>query len=108
MGFDPFCVLSTCNGTKPTTNKQCQIELEAKYHTKDKKDINLTALKEKKNKQSPLLKYTEIDLRLPTFKSMKEEYENGERRRLRFKVSLRQEVTKASKVVDCVELAESR
>jgi len=31
----------------------------------------------KKNKQSPLLKYTEIDLRLPTFKSMKEEYENG-------------------------------
>lgn len=62
----------------------------------------------KNNKKSPMMKYTEIDLHLPTFKSMKEEYENGERRRSRFKVSLRQEVTKASKIVDCVALAESR
>ena len=47
-------------------------------------------------------------MHLATFKSMKEEYENGEGRRFRMKVSLRQEVTKASKEVDCVELAENR
>ena len=55
-----------------------------------------------------MLKYTEIDLHLASFKSMKEECENGEGRRLRLKVSLRQEVTKASKEFDCVELAENR
>ena len=36
-----------------------------------------------------MLKYTEIDLLLANFKSMKEEYENGEQRRVISKVFLR-------------------
>lgn len=55
-------------------------------HKGKKKEIN-TAL-QLKNKQSRMLKYTEIDQLLANFVSMKEEYENGEQRSVISKVFL--------------------